>query len=208
MISSLRIGSGLSIRDPLAKASRFCEGEYALYDAVATTQDNELTVHDILLSVAVNSRLDAKGLNSVWKGKWRVEQHLGHLPPTLDLSDPEADIPWDTIIGMFEQFDHIKHAKLAVASKILHKKRPKLVPMMDEVIRRHYEQAYPGFQWSWRCGPLSGQLMHHFRADLLAARPELEAVVEELQVSGHSLTLVRLLEMLIWIETEPRGYYR
>jgi hypothetical protein len=206
--STLTLRSGLVIGDPLGKVTRFCEGEYALYDAVESPRDNTLTVHDILLSVAVNSRLDAKGLSSVHKEKWRVEQHLRLLPATLSLADPSAEIPWDTVVEMFGEFEHIRHAKLAIASKILHKKRPALIPMMDDVIRTYYEQAYPDFGWSPKCGPLSGQMMHHFREDLLAARPQLEELASVLEAKGHRLTLVRLLEMLVWIETEPRGYYR
>ena len=107
------------VEDPLGSLRRFCDSEYALYDAVDTPQDDILTVNDILLSVAVNSRLDAKGLSSVWHGKASVEQHLRLIPPTLSLSDPEEAIPWGTVVRMFEEFDHIKHAKLAIASKIL-----------------------------------------------------------------------------------------
>jgi hypothetical protein len=138
----------------------------------------------------------------------QIEQHLRVLPPALDLSDPAAEIPWDTIVSMFGEFEHIKHAKLATASKVLHKKRPWLVPMMDDVICSHYRNACPEFDWSDKCGPLSGQVMQHLREDLLAARHELECLGMAIQASGHRLTLVRLLEMLIWIETEPRGYYR
>ncbi len=50
--------------------------------------------------------------------------------------------------------------------------------------------------------------MQHSREGLPAARPQLEALASSLGAAGHQLTLVRLLEMLIWIQTEPRGYYR
>jgi hypothetical protein len=208
VVPVLHLRDGRSVEDPLGKLRRFCQSEYALYDAVEAQQDDTLTVHDILLSVAVNSGLDAKGLSSVWNGKWRVEQHLCLLPPALSLADPQAVIPWDTIVEMFEEFEHMRHAKLAVASKILHKKRPALIPIMDNVVRKYYEHAYTSFAWSPKCGPLSGQLMQHFRDDLLAARPQAEALSAAVQADGHRLTLVRVLEMLIWMETEPRGYYR
>jgi hypothetical protein len=204
----LTLQSGLTIQDPLGKVRRFCDGEYALYDAVEVARDSTLTVHDILLSVAVNSGVDAKALNSIWHGRRRLEQHLALIEPELDLADADAQIPWDTIARMFEEFDHIRHAKLAVGSKILHKKRPALIPMMDEVVRRYYESAHPDFRWSWKCGPLAGQLMRHFREDLLAARSHLEVLASSLAAEGHRLTPVRLLEMLIWTEKEPRGYYR
>jgi hypothetical protein len=205
-VDVIHLRDGRLIEDPLGKLRRFCDSEYALYDAVDTPQDDTLTVNDIVLSVAVNSRLDAKGLSSVWQGKASVEQHLRLISPAVSLTDPEDAIPWDTIVRMFEEFEHIKYAKLAVASKILHKKRPALIPMMDDVVRKYYEGVYPSFPWSWKCGPLSGQLMRHFREDLLVARPQLETLAAS-QVDTP-LTLVRLLELLIWVETEPRGYYR
>lgn len=206
--SVLYLRDGRSIANPLERLRRFCGSEYALYDAVDTPQDSTLTIHDILLSVAVNSRLDAKGLSSIWQARARVEQHLRLISPTISLTDPESHIPWHAILAMFEEFEHIKYAKLAVASKILHKKRPALIPIMDDIVRRYYQQAYPDLAWSWKCGPLSGQLMRHARGDLLAARPQLEVLASALQTDSRPLTLVRLLEVLIWMEAEPKGYYR
>ena len=206
--SVLHLRDGRSTANPLERVRRFCDSEYRLYDAVDTVQDGTLTVHDMLLSVAVNSRLDAKGLSSIWRARDGVERHLRQISPTISLIDSELRIPWRAIAAMFEEFEHIKHAKLAVASKILHKKRPTLIPIMDDIVRRYYRRAYPDLAWSRKCGPLSGQLMRHARDDLLAARSQLESLASMLQTEGHPLTLVRLLEVLIWMEAEPKGHYR
>jgi hypothetical protein len=204
----LQLKSGLTIQGPLAKLRKFCDNEHETYDAVPTAQDAIVTIHDILLSVMMNSHLDAKRARSVWLERAKLGAHLAKIPPALALDAPEAEIPWETIVAMFEEFEHTWGTKLAVGSKILHKKRPELIPIMDDVVRRYYERAYPDFEWNPKCGPLSGQLMRHFRDDLLAAKPQLEVLASELLAGGRSLTQVRLLEVLVWIETEPRGYYR
>jgi len=112
------------------------------------------------------------------------------------------------IVQLFDEFEHIKYAKLAVASKILYTKRPALIPMMDSVVQEYYKRAYPDYDWSWKCAPLAEQLMRHFRDDLLAAKPQLTALGAELEKEHRTLSLVRLLELLIWMETERQGYYR
>jgi hypothetical protein len=47
-----------------------------------------------------------------------------------------------------------------------------------------------------------------FRDDLRQARDEIEGLRAELVLQGFSLSPVRILELLIWTETEPAGYYR
>jgi hypothetical protein len=44
--------------------------------------------------------------------------------------------------------------------------------------------------------------------DLLKARNEIEMLQQQLAVAGFPLTPVRVLELLIWTETEPVGGYR
>jgi hypothetical protein len=50
--------------------------------------------------------------------------------------------------------------------------------------------------------------MEHFRRDLLAVEQPLRDATAELQAAGFMLTPVRALELLVWTETEPQGYYR
>ena len=47
-----------------------------------------------------------------------------------------------------------------------------------------------------------------FRNDLRAKLPEIQALCAGLAEAGSPLTAVRLLEILVWTQTEKNGYYR
>lgn len=51
-------------------------------------------------------------------------------------------------------------------------------------------------------------VLEAFRADLIGSWDELQGLAASLAEKGFELTPLRLLEVLIWTETEPRGYYR
>jgi hypothetical protein len=51
-------------------------------------------------------------------------------------------------------------------------------------------------------------VLEAFRGDLIGSWGELEVLRARLSEEGFTLTNVRLLEVLIWVQTEPRGYYR
>ena len=121
--------------------------------------------------------------------------------------DEQAAIPWDAVHALFNEFETISGAKLAVATKILHKKRPQLIPMVDSKVFDHYADRCPTLR-KLTMGPVAVRSMQLFRDDLVATRGSVEALVFDLQQHGFSLTPVRVLEILIWIDgskTEP--YY-
>ena len=204
----LHLPSGLAIERPLAKLLAFAQEEYATYDGVATALDSTITIHDITLSVMMNSWLMATGGRSVYGARERIGRALERIPPHTSLLDDHAAIPWDAVRELFNEFETVKGAKLAVATKILHKKRPQLLPMFDRQVLDHYRQAYPNARWQLTMGPLAVQAMERFREDLLAVAGPLTHLRADLAQAGFPLTPVRLLEALIWIErskTEP--YY-
>ncbi len=95
--SALQLPSKLTIRDPLARLRAFADEEYETYDGIATPQDSTLTIHDILLSVMMNSRLNAVGGRSIWRSRDGVERCLVDIPTTVALSDDDSIIPWSAL---------------------------------------------------------------------------------------------------------------
>ena len=47
-----------------------------------------------------------------------------------------------------------------------------------------------------------------FREDLVACHEPLSALSSMASDEGRPVTPLRILELLIWSEVEPRGYYR
>ncbi|MGZ3380286.1 MAG: hypothetical protein ACXVBB_08470, partial [Isosphaeraceae bacterium] len=52
------------------------------------------------------------------------------------------------------------------------------------------------------------RVLKAFREDLRQGHPQIEAVRAQLLKAGFELTPVRILEILVWTETEMNGYYR
>jgi len=204
----LELPSGLMVDYPLAKLRAFAEEEYATYDGVATTLDSSITIHDITLSVMMNSWLMAVGGRSIYRARERVGRALEHIPSDVSLLDGDEAIPWQKIGALFSEFETISGAKLAVATKILHKKRPELIPMLDTQVRLYYERAFPDRDWRLSLGSLAVALLRSFRDDLVAARQQVSVLRDELVPAGFPLTHVRVLEALIWIKcSKMEPYY-
>jgi hypothetical protein len=51
-------------------------------------------------------------------------------------------------------------------------------------------------------------LFRAFRDDLRSARGPLLTIQDALLQTGFDVSLVRLLEILVWITVEPNGHYR
>jgi hypothetical protein len=208
MTSALRVSPEFEIPDPSNKLLEFLRNEWELYDKVEVAQDSTLTLYDILLSVMMNSRLNTAGkVRSIWVGKGAVEGALGRIPPEAALTDEDA--PWDDLCALMDAFCRIKFAGPAVATKILHKKRPVLIPIVDSVVGEYLrscrEEPYPrGTSEGWRVT----ENIKVFREQLVRCLPDVERLCEVASRAGMRVTPVRAFEVLMWIQCEPNGYYR
>jgi len=98
----------------------------------------------------------------------------------------------------------VRRAKLGIATKILHKKRPGLIPMLDTLLVGHYRRRL-----STRAETLGGygvNLMKLFREDLCAVLREVTALCEIAAERGRPVTPVRMLDHMVWsalVERQP-----
>jgi hypothetical protein len=69
-------------------------------------------------------------------------------------------------------------------------------------------QLLPGTESKAKAADVAMEALRLFRGDLLEARGEIEALKEQLARAGFQLTPVRVLELLVWTQTEPAGNYR
>ena len=91
--------------------------------------------------------------------------------------------------------------------KILHRKRRDLIPILDNVVMRHYvgEKGVRRAQNKIHAPGIGMECLGSFRTDLAAAGKELQTILDS---QSFRLTGVRALEALIWMEVEPSGSYR
>ena len=185
----------------------FAEGAWDLYDGVAVVPNSDLTVCDIILSVALNSQLDTRNkIWHVWQQKRAIEEALTRIPSTLSLSAEQ--VPWEDLFYLFEAFCSAKYAKEAVATKVLHKKRPALIPIYDRVVGEYFRPHIDARVWQRGGAAFLIQYMQLFRQELLTHEHEIDRLCALAAEQGWLITPVRMLEVLIWIEYDPLASYR
>jgi hypothetical protein len=211
----LSLPSGLSIPEPLQRLSAFCGEEYPYYDGVEDDHPDRVDPVDVMVTIAVNSRISqAEQVRAIHRGLAAAcDPLLPRIPHDADL------LAFDTEL---EQFRILLHAAVqnrgvltAVATKILHRKRRNFIPMLDNVVLKHYLTACGRPTWldnqaqngktAAAAAVLAAEM---FRRDLRAVRSDIEALRATLAGSGFPLTPVRVLEILVWTEIEVKGYYR
>jgi hypothetical protein len=194
--------------DAEQKLVRMLSHEWELYDGVAVPRDDTLRLDEILLSIMMNSRLDtAEKVRSIWNGRQAAENALAKVPREASLCDQCVD--WDSLADLLQAFCAIKWAGWAVATKILHKKRPALVPIYDSVMIQYYkDREKPPIRWGTPNGQKLVRELQVFRQDLLECQDRIAELCATAAANGWPVTPVRALEAIIWIENEPMGYYR
>jgi hypothetical protein len=190
----LTLPSELVIVDLQAKLAGLLSRWYDLYDAVPVLRDDVLRSEEIALCVMMNSRMSGNTGLEVWKRREDIEAGLRRIPPDADLA--AAKVPWEGVQALLDPFQTIPRAKLGIATKILHKKRPALLPMLDTVLSGHYHRRL-----TTRASTLGGygvNLMKLFREDLLASLPEVTDLCRIAEQQGKPVTPVRILDHLVW----------
>lgn len=211
----LQLASGLRIAEPLDRLGRFCREEYAYYDAVAQEDPDKVTPLDVIVTTAVNafSTASARKIRDIHRGLLKVQPLLAEVPREVSLQDASA-LDLDAVRRLLKAAVAVPGVLVAVATKVLHRKRPALIPILDSVIIGYYRQS-SGERWlsaAWederRAAEAAVRVMQLFREDLLGVRDQLEQLTRQLSSEGFRLTPVRALELLIWTEAERQGYYR
>jgi len=211
----LSLPSGLSIPDPLERLSAFCAEEYPYYDAVGDSRPDLVEPIDLMVTIAVNSRVArADQVRAIHRGLAKAcDPLLPHIPVEADLLSFDPGL---------EQFRVLLHAAVqvhgvltAVATKVLHRKRRNFIPMLDNDVLKHYLTASGHPTWldnqaqnGRTAAGAAVKAAEMFRKDLRAKRPEIETLCVSMAEAGFPLTPVRLLEILVWTQTEKNGYYR
>lgn len=199
----MQTASGFNVLNPRKLLLRFVNDVYPMYDGVEVAQDNQLRIVEISLSTMLNSRISGNTGGKIWLKRAAVEASLSHIPPKIDLLDitPDESIPGETAIEQaLDSMCDVPRCKLAVATKILHKKRPGLIPIFDSVVQDHYwrglPKAYRHASCSW--GKYAIELTRLVRADLNSVRDEILELRNELEKNHTPLTGCRILNALMW----------
>ncbi len=196
----LELPSGLKIDRPRRLILAFVDHWYEMYDGVHVAQDNQLRASDIALSTMLMSRISGVTAGYILRIKAPIEDGLTRIPANLDLLDAgtDTDIPGAKGIGQaITAACTVPRAKLAVSTKILHKKRPGLIPILDSFVANHYAPQCPSDpNRSW--GDYALALTRLIHRDMLSASSQLRDLQEELAENKTPMTACRILNALTW----------
>ena len=158
---------------------------YAYFDAVQDDFPDEVMPVDVLAAAAVHPRLTRFDFAWFLERRGQLNDLLAHLPD-IDLAD--ADIgPLDSLPAVAGS-----GVDLSLLSKVLHRKRPKLVPMLDR--------------------SLTGWYRRQLSAQGASAWPELiRLLASDLRANSHTLgdlqdiaplTTLRIADISIWMSNQ------
>ena len=213
-MTSLTLLSGCTINDPAERVRQFCAEEYPYYDAIPAAAPNRIEPIDVLVTVAVNAfySANAAAIRRAHRGL------AAACDPLLPAIPEDADLlAVDPSLAAVEELLHaaiqVPGVLIPVATKVLHRKRLHLIPILDNVVLAHYLGTTPqklpaATQDKRRAAGAAVRVLDQFRADLRGAHPAIETIRQGLLRDGYDLSAVRILELLLWTQVEERGYYR
>jgi hypothetical protein len=209
----LALPTGCKVEVPEDRLLRFFAEEYAYYDGIPSADPDHVTPEDVLVTVAVNSFVNnAAKVRRVHRGLAAAcDPLLAGIPAEASLLD--SDLPLTEVGGLLHAAVQVPEVLVAVATKVLHRKRPALIPMLDDVVIGYYLAALGRADLRGRtqdkrhAASVAMIVLGAFRDDLLAVSAEVEKLRLALAEVGFPVSPVRLMEVLIWSQVEPRGYY-
>ena len=189
----------------------FAREVFSTYDGIQYGNSNEINVVDIAITVMMNSRISGNTASEILKHSNAINNLLRQIPDDFDLSQNDLnDEIRNNLQQLINTFCEINRVRLAIATKILHRKKPKLIPMFDNVVEKFYRQRYERNIPSNNCGRKFIALLQYFQNDLRYQQiiQEIIEMENRLQEQETPLTRVRILEGAIWVAKEPTGRYR
>jgi hypothetical protein len=191
----ITLKTGIVIENCQKKLTEFCQKDptYRRYDLPPDVkEDNELIEKDIQFANRMGARMGPLIIKSVVDRREAINSALACIAPTVSISD--ASIPWIALEQLFSATlgPEVEPARV---TKILHKKRPKLIPILDSVVVSYCKVA------------CSDDLQHKDTASSMIAyvkvikndiNKNLDVLEGAIQMSGLKLTVVRAFDILLW----------
>jgi hypothetical protein len=181
------------------------------YDTwIAETQEDPERRDRVLDSdvTAVNTTMAARSSHAAWSSVVASEDWswLERIDPSWDLFEtPDASVDWPTMAGRLEAALSATRRTglgLAVITKVLHIKRPRVFPVIDSVVVEQVGARISDDVSTWI--DAIGQVRQVGHANLA----ELRAVRRHLAEAGIAdRSLVRILDALLWASSPGSGMF-
>lgn len=191
--------SGVRIDDTLELALTFVEqdGSYQSYDRAPVAQDDVLAEPDIRVANAMIARMSPRVIAAIYQRASVINAALAEIPPDASLAAPDDEIPWQELEALMRAMDGIPEVRLARQTKVLHKKRPALIPILDSVLET-YLQRVDQVPRRVDAARYAVELVRSYKRELDANLVAIQALQSELRRRGIDLTECRLLDLFLW----------
>lgn len=174
---------------------------YRYFDTVDDAEPHCVGPVDVLAAAAVHPGLRQEDLTWFWQHRDDLERLLEDLPAAIDLAD--ADGPVLAAVQALPRQLSGAAPGLNLLTKVLHRKRPRLVPMLNRALLDRYRAELPGRGTeSW------ARLVAALREDLTS--PVNAHILTELadSLSGELLavpTHLRFVDIAVWMQAHTRS---
>ena len=198
-IPAIVLRNGMRIDDALGMALEFVEhdGSYQSYDLARVEQDDVLTESDIRVANAMIARMSPRVIGDIYARAPLINGALAHVPPSASLAAADDAIPWRALEELLRAMDGIPEVRLARQTKVLHKKRPALIPILDSVLEAYLRQV-DGLRRTGDAARDAVELIRSYKRELDANLAAIQTLRRELRRRGIDLTECRLLDLFLW----------
>jgi hypothetical protein len=184
------------------------EGAYAYpaYDELVTNGTADLVDGDLLAPSLLGAHVDYARYVLLKRMLPTLREGMASLPETaLEDTDDAGIADVARCFAVLDEPVFVRAgARGTIVSKVLHRKRPDLIPLYDSRIWTAYTVSGAIGRGSHRPWvEVMQALCHSMRADIRNNRDEFVTLQKVAAENGARLTLLRILDILVWMSSEP-----
>jgi cyclic pyranopterin phosphate synthase len=199
--TDITLQTGQEISNCEEKVFAFCKKYwfYRAYDLVAVPADDTLDESQVRLANKMRARMEPSVVTAFLERKEAIGVQLARIPPTLRLWDSEASILWNDLAELF-RCCLAPGLRPARVTKVLHKKRPNLIPILDSVIVHYLKRtaAKKGIALPNDEAERMVSYVKLLRTDVERNLPTLQHLGKRVAALGGELSPLRVLDIVIW----------
>jgi len=205
--ATIRLRTGETISNPEKVLTRYLQrmgkGIHT-YDVTKLPEDDFFPADQIETALGLINKLGARAPTKKILPKLRmkqseIEQKLSHVPAELTIFHNYDEIPWDQLEQLFSTFQ-VPYMGISRCSKLLHKKRPSLIPLLDSVATAYLDSLSAPTTRSF--SKKAARYIREFKEDMDSNRKSLIAL-QEWNGNLYSVSTLRIFDILLWCTRGP-----
>jgi hypothetical protein len=181
---------------------------YPYYDGLVTNGSPDLLcTGDLLAPALLGVTVELDRMHTLSQLMPLLQRGLDALPSNGTLAGA-GDSVLDLVAALYDPLDdpdvEDRDVKGSLIAKVLHRKRPALVPLFDSKVRIFYQHercvpAAPKDGRDWR--EYMGLLVRAMQHDLRENAEEFEHLCHLVPADGPSLSPLRVLDIVVWMSS-------